>query len=45
MDLDQKWLVDFNAGKFQLVLFDLPSNNYSTDVKMSVSVLAKKIIF
>ena len=45
MDLDQKWLVDFNAGKLQLVSFDLSNNNCSTDVKMNRSVLAKKSFF
>ena len=45
MDLDQKWLVDFNAGKLQLVSFDLSNNNCSTDVKMNGSVLAKKSFF
>ena len=29
-----KWLVDFNAGKTQLVSFDQSSNNGSTDVKI-----------
>ena len=27
VDLGKKWLVDFNAGKTQLVLFDLSNNN------------------
>ena len=30
----QGWLVDFNAGKTQLVLFDRSNNNGSIDVKM-----------
>ena len=29
LDLGKKWLVDFNAGKTQLVLFN-QSNNYGT---------------
>ena len=34
MDWGKKWLVDFNAGKTQLVLFDQSNNNGSIDVKM-----------
>ena len=45
MDWDKKWLVDFNAGKSQLVLFDLSNNNGSIDVKMDGSVLEEKMIF
>ena len=45
VDWAKKWLVDFNAGKTQLVLFDRPNNNGSIDVKMDGSVLEKKIIF
>ena len=41
----KKWLVDFNAGKTQLVSFDWSNNNGSIDVKMDGSVLEKKIIF
>ena len=32
-----KWLVDFNAGKTQLVLFDWPNNNGAFDVKIDGS--------
>ena len=32
MDWGKKWLVDFNAGKSQLVLFDLSNNTSSIDV-------------
>ena len=39
MDWGKKWLVDFNAGKTQLVSFDRCSNNGSIDVKMDESVL------
>ena len=39
MDLGKKWLVDFNAGKTQLVSFDRSNNNGSIDVKMDGSVL------
>ena len=35
----KKWLVDFSAGKTQLVLFDRPNNNGSIDVKMDGSIL------
>ena len=31
---DRKWLVDFNAGKTQLVSFGRSNNNGSIDVKM-----------
>ena len=40
-----KWLVDFNAVKTQLVLFDLSNNNGSIDVKMDGSVLEEKSSF
>ena len=42
MDWGKKWLVNFNAGKTQLVLFDWSNNNGSIDVKMDVSVLEGK---
>ena len=42
MDWVKKWLVDFNAGKTQLVLFDQSNNNGSIDVKMNVSFLEEK---
>ena len=34
MDWGKKWLVDFNAGKTQLVSFDRSNNNGSIDVNM-----------
>ena len=34
MDWGKKWLVDFNAGKTQVVSFDCSNNNGSIDVKM-----------
>ena len=40
-----KKLVDFNAGKAQLVLFDRSNNNGSLDVKMDRSVLEEKSSF
>ena len=39
MDWDKKWLVDFNAGKTQLVSFDQSNNSGSIDVKTGGSVL------
>ena len=36
VDWGKKWLVDFNAGKTQLVSFDWSNNNGSIDVKMGV---------
>ena len=41
----KKWLVDFNAGKTQLVSFDQSNNNGSIDVKMGGSVLEEKSSF
>ena len=45
MDWGKKWLVDFNAEKTQLVLFDRSSNNGSIDVKTDGSVLEEKSPF
>ena len=45
MDWVKKWLVDFNAGKTQLVSFDLSNNNGSIDVKMGGSILEEKSSF
>ena len=42
VDWGKKWLVDFNAGKAQLVLFDRSYNNGSVDVKMDGSFLEEK---
>ena len=42
MDQGKKWLVDFNAGKTQLVSFDRSKKNGSIDVKMDGSVLEEK---
>ena len=41
----KKWLVDFSAGKTQLVSFDLSNNNGSINVKMDGSVLKEKSSF
>ena len=42
MDRGKKWLVDFNAEKFQLVSFDQSNNTGATDVKMYGSALEEK---
>ena len=44
-DWGKKWLVDFNAGKTQLDLFNRSNNNDSIDVKMNGSVLDEKSSF
>ena len=41
----RKWLVDFNAGKTQLVSFDQSNNTAVIDVKMYGSVLEEKTSF
>ena len=41
----KKWLVDFNAGKTQLVSFDRSNNKGSIDVKMDGSILEEKSSF
>ena len=45
VDWGKKWLVDFNAGKTQLVSFDRSNNSSSIDVKMDGSVLEEKSSF
>ena len=45
MDWGRKWLVDFNAGKSQLVSFDRSKNTGAIDVKMDGSVLEEKASF
>ena len=42
VDWGKKWLVDFNAGKTQLVSFDWSNNTGSIDVKMNGSVREEK---
>ena len=42
VDWGRKWLIDFNAGKTQLVLFDQSNNTGAIDVKMNGSVLEQK---
>ena len=41
----RKWLIDFNAGKTQLVSFDRSKNTGAIDVKMDGSVLEEKSSF
>ena len=45
VDWGGKWLVDFNAGKTQLVSYDQSNKNGSLDVKMDGSVLEEKSSF
>ena len=45
MDWGKNWLVDFNAGKTQLVSFDQSNNNGSIDVKIGGSILEEKSSF
>ena len=45
VEWNRKWLVDFNAGKTQLVSFDRSNNTGAIDVKMDGSVLEEKLSF
>ena len=45
VDWGRKWLVDFNAGKTQLVSFDRSNNTGAIDVKLDESILEEKNIF
>ena len=45
VDWGRKWLLDFNAGKTQLVWFDRSKNTIVVDVKMDGSVLEEKSSF
>ena len=45
MDWGKKWLVDFNAGKTQLVSFNRSNNNGSIHAKMDGPVLEKNHLF
>ena len=45
MDSGKKWLVGFNVGKTQLVLFDQSNNTGSIDVEIYGSVHEKKPSF
>ena len=42
MDWGKNWLVDFIAGKTQLVSFDQSNDNGSINVKMDASLLEEK---
>ena len=45
VDWGRKWLVGFNAGETQRVLFDRSNNTAANDVKMDGSVLEEKSSF
>ena len=45
MDWERKWLVDFNAGKTQLVFCGRSNNTGAIDVKIRGSVLDQKSNF
>ena len=45
MDWGRKWLVDFNAGKIQLISFDRTKNTGAINVKIDGSVLERKSSF
>ena len=45
VDWGRKWLVDFSAGKIQLVSFDQSNNTGAIDVKMDESVFEEKSSF
>ena len=45
MDWGRKWLVDFNAGKTQLVLLDQSNNTGAIGVKLEGSVVEEKSSF
>ena len=45
LDWSRKWLVDFNAGKTQLVSFDFSNNAGATDLKIDGFVLEEKLYF
>ena len=45
MDWGRKWLVDFNAGKSQMVSFDQSNKTGAIDVKIDDSVLEEKSSF
>ena len=45
VDWDRKWLVDFNARKTQLVLFDQSKNTGAIDVKIDEAVLEVDFLY
>ena len=45
MDWGRKWLVDFNAGKIQLISFDCTKNTGAINAKIDGSVIERKSSF
>ena len=45
VDQDKKWIVDFNAGKTEVVSFDWSSNTGAIEVKVDGFVLEEKLSF
>ena len=45
MDWGRKWLVDFNAGKTQLVMFDWSYNTNTIEMKIDGSILEENSSF
>ena len=45
VDCGRKWLLDFNAGKTQMVLYDQSNNIGAIDMKMDGYVLEEKSSF
>ena len=45
VDWNRKWLVDFNAGKTQLISFDQSNNTGAIDAKIDGSVLEEQSSF
>ena len=45
VDLGRKWLVNFNAGKAQLVSFDQSNSTGAFNVKMDEPVIEEKSYF
>ena len=45
VDWGKKWLVDFNAGKTQLIPFDWSINFAAIDMKLDVSILDEQSTF
>ena len=45
MDWGRKWLVDFNAGKTQLISFECSINTGAIDVKIDESALEEIVLY
>ena len=45
VDWGRKWLVDFNAGKTELILFDWSINFAAIDMKLDGSILHEQSTF